>query len=85
MKVYIFLDSVITFRSYVSSLCGADVNHDGYGDFIIGYTNYRNSDSLMVGGAFVYFGGETIDTIYAIKLEGENKWGEFSKLCLLPI
>lgn len=80
VNIYFSLDSVITFRSYVSSLCSGDVNLDGYDDFIIGYNNYRNSDSIMVGGAFVYFGGETTDTVYTIKLEGENKWGEFSKI-----
>lgn len=45
VKIYFSLDSIITFRSYVSSLCSGDINYDGYDDFIIGYTNYRNSDS----------------------------------------
>lgn len=80
VKIYFSLDSIITFISYVSSLCTGDVNNDSYDDFIVGYSNFRNSDSLMVGGAFVYLGGETIDTVFAIKLEGENKWGEFSKI-----
>lgn len=80
VNIYFSLDSVMTFRSYVSSLCSGDVNLDGYDDFIIGYNNYRNSDSIMVGGTFVYFGGVTTDTVYTIKLEGENKWGEFSKI-----
>ena len=62
----------------VESNC--DLNNDGYGDFITGNTNYRNSDSLMVGGAFVYFGKKTIDTVYTITLEGENKWDEFSRI-----
>jgi hypothetical protein len=57
-----------------------DINHDGYGDFIIGNTNYRNSNSVMVGGAFIYLGGEKIDTVYKYKLEGENKWDEFSRI-----
>ena len=80
VNIYYSLDSLITFRSYISSLTNDDINNDGYNDFILGYSSYRNSDSLMVGGAFVYFGGETIDTVFAIKLEGENKWGEFSKI-----
>ena len=57
-----------------------DLNKDGYDDFIIGYTNHRNNDSLMVGGAFIYLGGENIDTTSDIKIEGENKWGEFLKI-----
>ncbi len=65
---------------YVNVAANCDLNNDGYDDFIIGNTNYRNSESLMVGGAFIYFGGAIIDTIFKIKLEGENKWGEFSKI-----
>jgi Secretion system C-terminal sorting domain/FG-GAP-like repeat/FG-GAP repeat len=62
------------------TLCtGGDINHDGYNDFIIGNSEYINSDSVMVGGAFVYLGGDKIDTVYKYKLEGENKWDEFSK------
>lgn len=80
VKIYFSLDSTITFNSYVNSLCSGDIDNDGYNDFIIGNTNYRNSDSLMVGGAFVYLGREKIDTVYRIKLEGENKWDEFSKI-----
>ena len=35
----------------------------------------------MVGGCFIYFGGNSnIDSIYKYKLEGETKWGEFSKI-----
>jgi hypothetical protein len=64
---------------YINVTSNCDINNDDYNDFIIGNTNYRNSDSLMVGGAFVYFGNENIDTTYNVKLEGENKWDEFSK------
>jgi hypothetical protein len=65
---------------YINVAANCKLNNDAYGDFIIGNTNYRNSDSLMVGGAFVYFGGENIDTTFKIKLEGENKWDEFSRI-----
>ncbi len=65
---------------YINITSNCNLNNDAYGDFIIGNANYRNSDSVMVGGAFVYFGGENIDTTYKIKLEGENKWDDFSRI-----
>ncbi len=65
---------------YINVAANCDLNNDGYNDFIIGNTNYRNPDSIMVGGVFVYFGGANIDTTFKIKLEGENKWCEFSKI-----
>ena len=80
MKVYLSLDSNICFGKYFSSLGKGELNGDDYGDFITGNTTYRNSDNIMVGGAFVYFGKKTIDTIYSITLEGENKWDEFSRI-----
>jgi len=64
----------------INVAANCDLNNDGYDDFIIGNTNYRNPDSIMVGGAFVYFGGDNIDTTFKIKLEGENKWDEFSRI-----
>jgi len=80
IRIYSGLDSLISFVCYLSSTTFGDINKDGYDDFIIGFTNHRNNDSLMVGGAFVYFGGENIDTTFKIKLEGENKWDEFSRI-----
>ena len=65
---------------YINVASNCDLNNDVYGDFIIGNTNYRNSDSLMVGGTFIYFGKKSIDAVYSIKLEGENKWDEFSRI-----
>ncbi|MFZ1979603.1 MAG: T9SS type A sorting domain-containing protein, partial [Bacteroidota bacterium] len=65
---------------YVNVQSNCDLNNDGYSDYIIGNTDYINSDSVMVGGAFVYFGGKIIDTVYRFKLEGEHKWDEFSKI-----
>ena len=72
--------STLGLGGYVNLETNCDMNHDGFGDFVIGNTNHRNSDSVMVGGAFVYFGGKNIDTVYKFKLEGENKWDEFSKI-----
>ena len=71
--------SLLGFGGYINVEANLDINGDGYDDFVIGNTNYRNSDSIMVGGAFVYLGNRSIDTVYKYKFEGENKWGEFSK------
>ncbi len=67
-------------NSFVNVESNCDINHDGYNDFIIGNIQSINSDSVMVGGAFVYLGGENIDTVYKYKLNGENKWDEFSSI-----
>lgn len=80
INIYSGLDSLISFSGYLNSSSYGDLNKDGYDDFIIGKTNYRNSDSMMVGGAYVYFGKPNIDTTFNLLLEGENKWDEFSKI-----
>ena len=87
VNLYLKRDSILTINGftlggggYINVESNFDINHDGYDDFVIGNTNYRNSDSVMVGGAFVYFGGMNIDGNYKFKLEGENKWDEFSKI-----
>ncbi|MBN1396471.1 MAG: FG-GAP repeat protein [Bacteroidetes bacterium] len=76
-------DSIIkvkgfSFNSGVETDC--DINNDGFSDFIMGNISYWNNDSVMVGAAFVYLGGETIDTIYKYKFEGENKWDKFGRI-----
>ncbi len=65
---------------YVSIGLGGDINGDGYNDFLIGNTNYRNKAGTMVGGAFLYYGNSENDTLYDCKIEGEHKWDEFSKV-----
>ncbi len=57
--------------------CGGDINNDGYNDYILSYAQYKNDAGCMVGGAFVYMGGNIPDTNYCCKLEGENKWDGF--------
>ena len=59
----------------ISIAAGGDLNNDGYNDFIIGNTNHRNDDSVMVGGAFIFYGNS--DTLYDFRLEGEHKWDQF--------
>ncbi len=72
--------SLLGFGGYVNIEADLDINADGYKDFVIGNTNHEDSDSVMVGGAFIYLGNKSIDTVYKYKLEGENKWDEFSKI-----
>ena len=68
------------FGGYLNIEAGFDINKDSINDFIIGNTNYKNADSVMAGGAFVYLGNKNIDKVYKYKLEGQNQWGEFSKI-----
>jgi FG-GAP repeat/Secretion system C-terminal sorting domain/FG-GAP-like repeat len=84
-KVHLYLnnDSMITindsvYADYVNA--GGDINNDGYADFEVGFLNHRNSDSVMVGGAFIYLGGNKIDTVYKYKLEGEHKWDQYGNV-----
>jgi hypothetical protein len=83
LYVYTSRDSLTKVNTFVYGSgieTDCDINHDGYGDFIIGNINYRNCDSVMVGAAFIYLGSEKIDTVYKYKFEGENKWDEFSRI-----
>ncbi len=50
-----------------------DINNDGYNDFVCCNTNHLNSENIMVGGIWVYYGGNMIDTIPVFHFEGENK------------
>jgi Secretion system C-terminal sorting domain/FG-GAP repeat len=87
--VYVYQENILLCKingylhgggGYINIESKFDINNDGYNDFIIGNTNYRNSDSVMVGGAFIYLGKENIDSVYKYKFEGQNQWGEFSKI-----
>jgi len=84
-RVHLYLnnDSILTiddsvYADYVNA--GGDINNDGYADFEVGFLNHRNSDSVMVGGAFIYLGGNKIDTMYKYKLEGEHKWDQYGRV-----
>jgi hypothetical protein len=86
INIYFSKDSLITLRSIMHSICGGDINNDGYSDLVIGDITYRNSDSVMVGAAFIFLGSENFNTDYSYKLEGETKWSHFStKLSLCDI
>jgi len=54
-----------------------DINNDGYGDLIIGATNHRNNDDIMVGGAYIFLGGTEPNTTSDFVMEGETKWSHF--------
>jgi hypothetical protein len=80
VSIYLNIDSIIIIDDYVYANyveASGNINNDEYDDFVIGFYNHRNSDSLMVGGAFIYLGSQTIDTVYKYKLEGETKWSGF--------
>ncbi len=65
---------------YVAVGTGGDINHDGYDDFLIGNTNYRNSDSIMVGEAIGFWGGKPLSlNSEAFYMEGNQKWFEYGK------
>ena len=72
--------SDLGFGGYLNIEAGFDINKDRINDFIIGNTNYLNSDSIWVGGSFLFLGNEILDTIYNYKLEGETRGSEFSKV-----
>jgi hypothetical protein len=90
--VYVFFgpDSFISidpigmgFGGYISAGSNGDFNNDGYDDFLIGNTNYINKSGIMVGKVCGYYGNSNLDTIPDFCMEGETKWGEYSKyLCI---
>ncbi len=55
----------------VSVASAGDVNGDGYGDVIVGASGYTDTGS---GAAYIFFGGQSMDTIYDVKIVGEL-WG----------
>jgi hypothetical protein len=83
-KTYVFLggpsmdntaDAVMTgtMTEFGLSVSGAgDVNGDGYDDVVVGSTAWNSSASR----AFVFFGGDPIDTTPDVEMEGEgtNNW-----------
>jgi hypothetical protein len=83
--LYLSVDSLIEITlaeyggGYVSIGAGGDINNDGLDDHLIGNTNYKNENDIMVGISNLYWGSEDIDINPDFSFEGENKWDEFSK------
>jgi len=49
-----------------------DVNGDGYADIIVGAPGFDYGSNINVGAVYIYFGGPSMDTIYDVRLAGEN-------------
>jgi hypothetical protein len=84
--LYFSVDSLIEINieeyglgGYVSVGAGGDINKDGFNDYLIGNTNYKNDNDIMVGISNMYWGSEVGDINPDISFEGEYKWDEFSK------
>ncbi|MHB1688630.1 MAG: FG-GAP and VCBS repeat-containing protein [Ignavibacteriaceae bacterium] len=89
IHIYTGIDTSITFSlakfGYGKTIgTGGDINHDGFNDFLIGNENYLNSDSIMVGGVMVFWGGNNIDTSGNFSIEGYQKWSSFSHDLNIP-
>ncbi len=74
-NIYYSIDSVFVLGSSFPVPVGSgDINNDGYDDFLGINSYYRNSDSVMVGAVYLYYGSSTIDTLSDYIIEGENQW-----------
>jgi hypothetical protein len=58
---------------------GGDINNDGFNDYLLGNTNHINGAGIMVGRVRGYFGRTILEPFYDFSMEGENKWGGFSR------
>lgn len=54
-----------------------NVNHDNFGDVIIGAEGYKNGSLDQAGAAFIYYGGNPMDTVCDVRLLGENAFDWF--------
>lgn len=64
-------------EAYATALAGAgDVNGDGFADIVIGA--YANGEAGPdAGKAYIYFGGEAIDSLVDVELHGQDPSGLF--------
>ena len=79
--IYFFklTDEIFGIHGFLNAGGGGDINNDGYNDFLLGDIQYINENDVMVGAAFIYYGGAENDTVYDYKLEGETQWSDFSR------
>ncbi len=61
------------FGRLIKRLCSGDVNNDGYDDILVSAPGYRNEINLIIGKVYLYYGGETIDTIPDWTLIGKRE------------
>ncbi|MBN1406467.1 MAG: FG-GAP repeat protein [Calditrichaceae bacterium] len=53
-----------------------DLNNDGYCDLIVGAA-YNNESGISAGRAYIYFGGDSVDNIADLILNGESEGDHF--------
>jgi hypothetical protein len=63
----------------VSVSDAGDVNGDGYGDVIVGAPSNVSSGGIRTGGAWIYFGGPSMDSKPEVALSGIQVDEEFGK------
>lgn len=87
-KVYIFfggptMDTVadVTFQAEGSAhefgwsvACAGDLNGDDFDDLVVGARYYGSYLDPQRGKTYIYFGGNPMDTIVDVELEGENTY-----------
>jgi hypothetical protein len=62
------------------SVSGAgDVNHDGYEDVIVGAYRYDSPTMDNVGRVYIYFGGESVDSLPDLTITGTNDGERFGR------
>lgn len=62
---------------FISTGTGGDINNDGYDDFLAGNTNVLDSNKVMTGAVFGFWGENEIDTLPAYRIIGHKKWLQF--------
>ncbi len=74
----IFMGGEAAYDEFGTSVSGAgDVNGDGYDDVIVG-AKYANAiGASNTGGAYIFFGGSSMDSIYDVKIYGKAQWDFF--------
>jgi hypothetical protein len=63
----------------ISVSSAGDVNHDDYGDVIVGAYKYDSQTMDNVGRVYIYFGGESMDSIPDVIITGTNDGERFGR------
>ncbi|MGB7062736.1 MAG: Ig-like domain-containing protein [Candidatus Zixiibacteriota bacterium] len=63
----------------ISVSSAGDVNHDGYDDVIVGAYKHDSPTMDNVGKAYIYFGGEVMDSIPDVTITGTNDGERFGR------